>query len=144
MRMKILAMCAIVFATSLAAAQKPAGRKAPKVLTLSGCIEADAKTPNQFTLTDQKAHRTYRLTGIDLREYLGRPVQLDGGVVVKGVKIAGGLQPNANVAGQAGAMDPSRAIVAGAAGIGPTGTVDDVQEFRVKTVRSAGGTCPNP
>jgi hypothetical protein len=142
MRLLIAAALALACTVSIVAAQKAPSKKTPKTLTLSGCIQRDGKSPDQFVLNDTKANRTYRLTGVDLREYLGRPVQLDGGVVVRGVKISGGLQPNPNVAAQAGAMDPSRAVVAGAAGVGPTGAVDEVQEFKVKAVRSAGGTCP--
>jgi len=142
MRLPIAAALALACTATIVAAQKAPSKKAPKTLTLNGCIQRDDKTPNQFTLTDAKAHRTYRLTGQDFREYLDRRVELDGGVVVKGLKISGGLQPNANVAGQAGAMDPSRAAVASSAGIGPTGSVDDVEEFRVKAVRSASGNCP--
>src|SRR5262249_36370522 len=112
--------------------------KPPKTITLNGCVERDDKKPEDFTLTDAKAKKKYRLTGIDLREYVGRLVQVDGGSVVKGVKISGGLLPNANIAAQAGALDPSRAAVQAATSGSTTGTAVDVQEFRVKTIRAAG------
>jgi hypothetical protein len=93
-------------------------------------------------MTDRVGGFKYHLTGKDFREYLGRPVQVDGGVVVKGLAISGGLRPTANVSAQAGAIDPSRAIVQAATEQSTTGTEVDVQEFRVKTVRSASGACP--
>lgn len=118
---------------------KPAKTKADKGITLSGCVESDESGHDQMKLTD-KSGKVYRLSGINLRQYLGRPVQLDGGIVVKGLQIKGGLLPNPNVAAQAGSMDPGRAAVATATSDSTTGHVD-VQEFRVKAVRPAAGSC---
>src|SRR5262249_43960346 len=112
--------------------------KPPKTITLSGCVERDESQPEAFKLTDAKAKKTYRLTGADFREYVGRRVQIDGGIVVRGVKIVGGLQPNPNIAAQAGALDPSRAAVQAATSGTATGPAANVQEFRVKAIRSAG------
>jgi hypothetical protein len=123
---------------SAAGEQQP---KAPKVVSLSGCIEPDLKSPGQFTLTDKAAHRTYRVTGLDFREYAGRLVEVDGGVNLGRVTVKGGLRPNPNVAAQAGAMDPSRAAVASAVAESTTGGDVNVQEFRVKTIRPTGGSC---
>lgn len=110
-------------------------------MTLAGCALPDEKAPDQVMFTDTKTHETYRLTGRNVREYLRTPIQIDGGVVVKGIKITGGLLPNANVAAQAGAIDPSRAAVAGASSTGPSSSTDDPQEFRVKAIRRGSGTC---
>src|SRR5262249_39151119 len=115
--------------------------KKPKTVTISGCVERDPKSPEQFTVTDKTEGIKYRVTGKDFREYLGRPVQLDGGIVLKGVRIVGGLQPNPNVAAQAGALDPSRAAVQAATSGSTTGPDTDVQEFRVKNIKTLGGTC---
>jgi hypothetical protein len=135
----LLTVLTVLTATSsLAGAQL---KKPPKTITLSGCIETDGKAPDRFMLTDTKAGMKYHLTGRDFREYLGRPIQVDGGVVVKGLKISGGLQPSANVAAQAGAIDPSRAIVQSATSESGTGTPVDVQDFRVKAIRQAAGSC---
>src|SRR6185295_8642194 len=79
-----LASPAATTATAQTTKQKP-----PKVLTLTGCVERDATGADQFTLTDKTAGTKYRVTGKDFREYLGRPIQVDGGVVVKGLKISG-------------------------------------------------------
>src|SRR5689334_773202 len=88
----IVTTAALSIAALAASAQTT--KKKPKTITISGCVERDSASPEQFTLTDAKGGVKYRLTGKDFREYLGRPVQLDGGVAVKGLKIAGGLQPN--------------------------------------------------
>jgi hypothetical protein len=138
MRAVTATLLAIACAVAVANAQS---KKQPKTITVSGCIERDKKTPEQFTITDKKAGKTYKLTGANLAEYLGRPVQVDGGIVVKGITIKGGLQPNPNVAAQGGAMDPSRAAVAAATGSVGTGNVDDIKEFRVKAVRPSAGSC---
>jgi hypothetical protein len=124
-------------------AAKPAKPEAaPKVLSLSGCVVRGEAVPNQYTIEDKEAG-SYRLTGTDLRDYIGRRVQLVGGVPnSKRLKIVGGLTPNANVAAQAGDMDPSRAAVASAGGSAGPGVVE-LPEFKVKSVRPVSGGCPN-
>ena len=69
-------------------------------------------------------------------------MQIAGAVVeTKRLVIKGGLTPNANVAAQAGAMDPARAAVASACGSAGPGTVDVLPEFKVKSVRPVSGGC---
>lgn len=120
--------------------QPPA--KAPKTLSLSGCVVRGEKGSDPFTLED-KTEGKYRLSGINLRDYIGRPVQIAGALVeTKKFVVKGGLLPNPNVAAQAGAMDPARAAVAGAGGVAGPGTVD-LPEFRVKSVRPVSGSCPD-
>jgi hypothetical protein len=121
--------------------QKPAApAPAPKVLTLSGCVVRGESAPNQYTIEDKDAG-SYRLTGTDLRDYIGRRVQLVGGVPSsRRLKIVGGLTPNPNVAAQAGDMDPARAAVASAGGAAGPGNVQ-LPEFRVKSVRPVSGGC---
>ena len=115
--------------------------KKPKTISLSGCIASSEKTPDRFTLADEKGS-TYRLSGMRLKDYLGQRVALAGGVVeTKRLTIKGGLTPNANVAAQAGAMDPARAAVASAGGASGPGTVE-LPEFKVRSVRPVSGTCP--
>jgi hypothetical protein len=138
MRFAIAVALALVAGASTINAQTTKPPKPPKTITLSGCVERGDGKPDEFTLTDAKAKKKYRLTGADFREYVGRRVQIDGGVVVKGVRISGGLQPNPNVAAQAGALDPSRAAVQAATSGSSTGPTPDVEEFKVKTIRSAG------
>jgi hypothetical protein len=142
MRHAIAIITAFLLTIVAANAQTEKKPRGPKTVTISGCVERDETTPDQFTVTDAQEGVKYRVTGKDFREYVGRRVELDGGLVVKGVKIRGGLQPNPNVAAQAGAIDPSRAAVQ-AATSGPSlpPSAEDVQEFRVKTLRAAAGAC---
>jgi hypothetical protein len=82
------------------------------------------------------------LTGTDFRDYIGRRVQIVGGVPSRRFTIVGGLTPNPNVAAQAGDMDPSRAANAAAGGVAGPGNVQ-LPEFRVKSVRPVSGACPD-
>jgi len=142
--------CALgLLATSLLSAQDKQEKKdkppkpAPKVLTLSGCVVRGETTPGQYTLEDKEDGTTYRLTGTDVRDYIGRRVQIVGGTPSpRKLTIVGGLTPNANVAAQAGDMDPARAAMAGAGGAAGPGTVQ-LPEFRVKSVRPVSGACPD-
>ena len=84
---------------------------------------------------------TYRISGRDFREYLGRSVTVDGGIVVKGFVVKGGLTPNPNIAAQAGAIDPSRAAVQAATAEATTGADSALPEFRVKKIAKATGSC---
>ena len=117
-----------------------------KLTTLVGCIAAtDAQEP-QLTLADSKASTTYRLTGRDLREYIGRRVRIVGTASSSHVHIAGGLLPSPNAAAQAGAIDPGQAAAAGASsGVGTSPTsAAPAAEFRVRSVRPMAGSCPSP
>jgi hypothetical protein len=128
--------------TSALTAQQKKSKAAAKTVSLSGCIATSEKSPEQYTLADANAG-TFRLTGVNLKEYLGRPVQIAGAIVeTKRLTIKGGLTPNPNAAAQAGAMDPARAAVASAGGSAGPGTVD-LPEFKVKSVRPGSGTCPD-
>ena len=128
--------------SALGAQDKQAAGKLPKTISLSGCVVRGEKTPDRFTLED-KTEGNYRLTGINLRDYIGQRVTIAGAVVeTKRFTIKGGLMPNANVAAQAGAMDPARAAVASAGGAAGPGTVD-LPEFKVRSVRPVSGSCPD-
>jgi hypothetical protein len=134
-----------VSASSTAIAQEKTGKTmkpAPKVITLSGCVVRGETTPGQYTLEDKAAGTTYRLTGTDIRDYIGQRVQIVGGVPSRRFTIVGGLTPNPNVAAQAGDMDPSRAANAAAGGVAGPGNVQ-LPEFRVKSVRPISGGCPD-
>lgn len=114
----------------------------PKTISLSGCVVREEKTPDTFTLAD-KAEGKYRLSGLNLRDYVGKNVLIAGTVVeTKRLTIKGGLLPNPNVAAQAGAMDPARAAVASSGGAAGPGTIE-LPEFKVKSVRPVSGGCPD-
>jgi hypothetical protein len=142
---RIAGACALALLSASALAQnktdKPA-KPAPKILTLSGCVVRGETMPGQYTLEDKEAGTRYRLTGTDVRDYIGRRVQIVGGVPSRRLTIVGGLTPNANVAAQAGDMDPARAATAAAGGAAGPGTVQ-LPEFRVKSVRPVSGACPD-
>src|ERR1051325_193232 len=126
----------VVLGAVTVSAQKPA--KPPKTITLSGCVERDATKPEDFKLTDLKAKKTYRLPRAAFRDHPRPPRPARGGVGGEGLKVRGGLPPNANIAAQAGALDPSRAAVQAATAGSTVGPTTDVQDFKVKTIRSAG------
>ena len=142
---RIAGACALALLSASALAQnktdKPA-KPSPKIITLSGCVVRGETMPGQYTLEDKEAGTRYRLTGTDFRDYIGRRVQISGGVPSRRLTIVGGLTPNANVAAQAGDMDPARAATAAAGGAAGPGTVQ-LPEFRVKSVRPVSGACPD-
>ena len=115
-------------------------RKKPEVITLTGCVERAEGSPAQYTLEDSATGVKYRLTGTNVRDFVGRPVLIVGGAAGKKLVITGGLTPNPNVAAQAGAIDPARAAVAAQGGAAGPGTVD-LPEFKVKSVRPGTGGC---
>jgi len=117
--------------------------KRPKSIKVVGCVAPDADRANHFTLADfTTGMTTYRLSGKDVRRYLGRRVEVVG--VEPKLVIVGGLMPSPNVAAQAGAMDPTRAAMAqqGAQGNAQPGNVM-VPELRVSAVKGVEGDC-NP
>jgi hypothetical protein len=113
-----------------------------KPITLTGCVVRGDSPTGPYTLSDTTAG-AYRLTGVDVRDYVGRRVQIvGGGVTPRKLSIVGGLQPSANVAAQAGDIDPVKAAEAAAGGVAGPGTVQ-LPEFKVKSVRPVSGSCPD-
>jgi hypothetical protein len=136
----------IAFSGLTTFAQSTGSKDANKPLTLVGCVQPGTGAPNQYTLADDgtpKSLASYRLSGANVKKYAGQRVEIVGAVVNSGrVKVVGGLLPSPNAAGQAGAMDPTRAAIAGGAGGTNSGTGNaELPEFRVKSVRPVAGTC---
>jgi len=132
------AMAAILIGAT--AAQAPQGNANPRPTTVThdGCIVASPTMKNAFTLDEEG--QTYLLKGLDVRDLVGKRVQVIG-AASKRLRIVGGLYPSPNVAGQAGAMDPTKAAMA--AQSGPTSqSARPAVEFNVKSVRVLSGTCP--
>jgi hypothetical protein len=120
-----------------ASANQPA-KNAP--VTLDGCVEASQTAKNAFTLDEDG--RTYVLKGVNVRDFVGKHVEVIG-AMPKRLTIVGGLYPSANVAGQAGAIDPTKAAMA--AQSGPTSqSPKPTVEFTVKSVRLLSGACETP
>jgi hypothetical protein len=146
MQSRCLALVLVIGAAAESGVQTtnaPAAKSPSRTLTLSGCVQRTDTAEAQYTLIDRKDGRTYRLSGTNVRDYVGRRVQVVGGVAAsKRLQISGGLRPTPNVAAQAGAMDPSQAATAAAGGATPgSGPVPTI-EFRIKSIRPAEGGCP--
>jgi hypothetical protein len=132
---------ATVFAAQAASTpappRTPAKDKEAKTITLSGCVNRDVSTAGAFTFAETDTGSKYRLTGMGMRKYVGQRVEIVGGPGRR-LTVRGGLVPSPNAAAQAGALDPTRAAIAGMpAGTGTT----QLPEFRVTRVRSLGGSC---
>jgi hypothetical protein len=137
MRASILIVLALALASASWAQQKKEPLKKPSTVTLTGCVQKSETPAGGYTLSDETG--IFRLTGVDVRDFVGRRVQIVGGQP-RGLKIKGGLFPSANVAGQAGAMDPARAATAAtdAAAAQATGAPP---EFRVRAIKPITGSC---
>ena len=136
-----LALVVLIVAPIGAQDKKSDGKDAkPKTISLSGCVVKGEGKENQYTIDDAQEGR-YRLTGINLSDYVGRRVMIGGAIPdSKRLVFKTGLLPNANVAAQAGSMDPVQAAVASAGGSAGPGTVE-LPEFKVKNVRPVSGGC---
>jgi hypothetical protein len=107
--------------------------------TLSGCVDLDKNNRRSFTLADSLQGGTYTLKGVNMRDYVGKQVELTGSTS-KGLKVVGGLYPSPNVAAQAGSIDATQAAMAAQAGPNQNQPRPSV-EFNVKSVRTI-GACP--
>ncbi len=142
--MKIFTVLAAAMSVTSVLAQQPnatVNGKASDIAMLSGCVSADPKARKTFTLADATQDQTYRLTGIDVRDYVGQHVEVLG-APQKRFRVVGGLYPNANVAAQAGAIDPTKAAMASQSGPAAN-SPQPLIEFKVKSVRITPGACPD-
>ena len=136
----LLALGGVVALAQTKSEQTSQPKAKTDAITLSGCVVRSETSPTQYTLEDKKAGTKYRLTGVDFRDYIGKPVVVIGSGAKK-LAIVGGLTPTPNIAAQAGSMDPSRAAVEAQTAAASTGN-DFVPEFKVKSIRPSGGSCP--
>lgn len=122
----------------------PASSSNPKRVTsttLDGCVTAGVDRRKTFTLANAADQETYLLKGLDVRDFVGKRVEIVGLPSSKRFRIVGGLYPSANVAAQAGAIDPVQAAIASQSG--PTAQDSKpALEFNVKSVRLVPGSCP--
>jgi len=132
------ALAALVSAQTASTPDKPSDPKTKqttKLVTLVGCVEAaNPSSPREYRIVD-KDSGTFRLTGTDMKNYVGREVEVTGGT--KRFQVVGGLLPTPNAAAQAGAIDPMPAAAAPTAARGTA----PPPEFRVKNVKALKGTC---
>ena len=135
-----IAIAILAASASLAAQDKP--KKAapvPKTLTVSGCV-AQNPASKELTIDDEQTG-SYRLTGLNVRDFIGQRVELAGAVYqTKKLVIKGGLVPSPNTAAQAGAIDQTQVANETHGGSAPTGNVQ-LPEFRVKSIRPLGTGC---
>ena len=137
-----LLAAALLAAIPPALAQQSESKNTPQsnIVTLSGCVINDPVQRNIYTLTEENDPTVYRLTGTNVRKFVGQRVEVSG-VMSKRPVIVGGLYPTPNVAAQAGAIDPARAaveqMIAGSNAMGRAAL-----DFRVKSVRPVPGACP--
>src|SRR2546428_4221636 len=118
MRTSLLAAVALGCGSIVSAQQQPPPKK-PTTITMTGCVRKGETPAGGYTLIDGSA--VYRLTGVDVRDFVGRRVQVVGGDSRK-LKIVGGLLPSPNVAAQAGSMGPARPAPAAADAAAANGT----------------------
>lgn len=140
----LLAALLVAQAAAAAPAQtaKTQDKDAAKQFRLNGCISRDGIRPGQFNFLDNDSGDKYRLTGKNLKKFVGQRVEIVGGPPGKGVTFKTGLWPSPNVAAQAGAMDPAQAAVARM----PGGAADapgpsPLPEFRVVQLHGVDGAC---
>ena len=144
--MRMTALLVALVAVPLAAQDKPAKNPpappAPVVpVALTGCVVRTENARNQYTLRDETGETTHRLTGLNLRGFVGQRVELLGNTPdSKRLQIKTGLLPTPNIAAQGGAIDPVQAATAAAGGSAPVGE-DEFPEFRVKSVKPLSGGC---
>jgi len=134
----------VACSASLVAAQAkstPPAQQVAKTISLTGCVVRDDSGRDAYTIADPR-EGVYRLTGMKFREYVGLRVRVAGAVNSRRLIIKGGLLPSANVAAQAGSMDPVQAAIANAGGAAGPGAVA-LPEFRVKGIRPVAGGCPD-
>ena len=135
-------LVAAVVATQTTATRPTATEKnPPAAITVTDCISRTPATPGSHTLSEARTGATDRHSGFDWRKGADQRGQIVVGTGSRRVTIRGGLVPSANVAAQAGALDPVRAAIAGTPGPDGTGNAP-LPEFTAGREHVIGGSCP--
>ena len=138
----LTAMLVLQPAAAFAQTAKTPAKPAPKEIRLNGCISQDTIVPSQFNFLDNDGGEKYRLTGKNLKKFVGQRVEIVGGPPGKGVTFKTGLLPSPNIAAQAGAIDPGKAAVANLpGGAADAAVVSTLPEFHVSRLRGVEGAC---
>jgi hypothetical protein len=87
------ALAAILIGATAAPAPQGNANPKPTTVTHDGCIVASPTMKNAFTLDDEG--QTYVLKGLDMRDLVGKRVQVIG-AASKRLRIVGGLYPSPN------------------------------------------------
>ena len=114
---------------------------APTTISLTGCVGPANAAGDAFTLSNDDGTTAYRLSGVNMRRYVGRRVTVSGSSDSARVKIVGGLTPSPNAAAQVGALDPAKAAVAADPFLTSPAGQQQLPQFRVRSVRGVGGAC---
>ena len=143
--MTITLLAALLLGQS-AQATPPAPKPDPNApVTLNGCVTrdyTDGKNANAYTFVDNTDGSRYRVSGNSVSRFSGMSVQVVGIVDTRKLKIVGGLWPSANVAGQAGAIDPGKAAIAAMPGGGSSGTGHvDLPLLKITRIGLGQGEC---
>jgi len=138
----LAAMLILQPAAAFAQTAKTPAKPAPKEIRLNGCISQDTIVPSQFNFLDNDGGEKYRLTGKNLKKFVGQRVEIVGGPPGKGVTFKTGLLPSPNIAAQAGAIDPGKAAIANLpGGAADAAVVSTLPEFRVIRLHGVEGAC---
>ena len=98
------------------ARELPAPPTIDALVTLLGCVTAPIGKEKAFRSPEIDGGDRYLLQGVDVRDFVGKRVEVSGSRTRRRLVIRGGLYPNANMAGQAGDIDPTKAAMAAQAG----------------------------
>jgi hypothetical protein len=118
--------------------EKKTSKAAPVTMSLIGCVGSVNAAGDASTLSSVDGTIAYRLSGVNMRRYVGHRVTVFGGSDSARVKILGALTPSPNAAAQAGALDPAKAAVAADPFLTSPAGVQQLPQFRVRSVRGLG------
>ena len=148
---RILVLSILIFAVAAAALGGQSGsvtsttqktsKATPATMSLIGCVGPGNAAGDAFTLSNDEGTIAYRLSGVNMRRYVGHRVTVFGSSDSARVKIVGGLMPSPNAAAQAGALDPAKAAVAADPFLTSPAGGQQLPQFRVRSVRGLGGAC---
>jgi hypothetical protein len=116
-------------------------KAAPATMSLVGCVGTGNAAGEPFTLSNDDGTIAYRLSGVNMRRYVGHRVTVIGSSDSARVKIVGGLTPTPNAAAQAGALDPAKAAVAADPFLTSPAGGQQLPQFRVRNIRGVGVGC---
>jgi hypothetical protein len=111
----------------------------PVTMSLIDCVGTGNAARDAFTPSNVDGTIAYRLSGVNMRRYVGHRVF--GSSDSARVKILGALTPSPNAAAQASALDPAKAAVAADPFLTSPAGVQQLPQFRVRSVRGLSVAC---
>lgn len=101
---------------------EPSSRLSPTALPLSDCIRASPAGSGQFPVEKPEDRNRHPSTGRVFQTFMTRDTEWSWQLGGKRFTVRGGLWPAANVAAQAGALDPAQDTLARQPGGASSGT----------------------